>query len=189
MTRRPTLPGASELFRSTVASQPAVTSHSVAHQSVAHQPVAHQSVISQSVTSQSGAASGEPEVVLTARTALPPRTEPAANGVGPDVVGPKVVGPKVVGPKVVGADVVGADDPAADSGRRGSGREKHSTKFTVYASDEELLALEQAKLVLRGSHGLVVDRGRVVREAIAIVLDDLEGRGDDSLLVRRLRER
>lgn len=184
MTRRPTLPGASELFRSTVASQPAVTSHSVAHQSVAHQPVAHQSVISQSVTSQSGAASGEPEVVLTARTALPPRTEPAANGVGPDVVGPKVVGPKVVG-----ADVVGADDPAADSGRRGSGREKHSTKFTVYASDEELLALEQAKLVLRGSHGLVVDRGRVVREAIAIVLDDLEGRGDDSLLVRRLRER
>lgn len=184
MTRRPTLPGASELFRSTVASQPAVTSHSVAHQPVAHQSVAHQSV-----TSQSGAASGEPEVVLTARTALPPRTEPAANGVGPDVVGPQVVGPKVVGPKVVGADVVGADDPAADSGRRGSGREKHSTKFTVYASDEELLALEQAKLVLRGSHGLVVDRGRVVREAIAIVLDDLEGRGDDSLLVRRLRER
>ncbi|ATE56479.1 hypothetical protein [Actinosynnema pretiosum] len=172
MTRRPTLPGASELFRSTVASQPAVTSPSVTSQPVT----------SQSGASPSGSASGESEVVLTARTALPPRTEPAATAVGPDAVG-------VVGPKVVGADVVGADDPAADSGRRGSGREKHSTKFTVYASDEELLALEQAKLVLRGSHGLVVDRGRVVREAIAIVLDDLEGRGDDSLLVRRLRER
>ena len=72
--------------------------------------------------------------------------------------------------------------------RRGSGRTKHTTKITVYVSDEELLALEQARLVLRGSHGLGVDRGRVVREAIAIVLDDLETHGDASLLVRRLRE-
>ncbi|WP_434440932.1 hypothetical protein [Lentzea sp. E54] len=72
--------------------------------------------------------------------------------------------------------------------RRGSGRTKHTTKITVYVSDEELLALEQARLVLRGSHGLGVDRGRVVREAIAIVLDDLEAHGDASLLVRRLRE-
>ncbi|WP_033441657.1 hypothetical protein [Saccharothrix sp. NRRL B-16314] len=73
--------------------------------------------------------------------------------------------------------------------RRGTGRQKHSTKITVYVSDEELLALEHARLALRGEHGLAVDRGRVVREAIAIVLDDLEGHGDDSLLVRRLRER
>jgi hypothetical protein len=72
--------------------------------------------------------------------------------------------------------------------RRGSGREKHTTKITVYVSDEELLALEQARLELRGSFGLGVDRGRVVREAIAIVLDDLESAGEDSLLVRRLRE-
>jgi hypothetical protein len=72
--------------------------------------------------------------------------------------------------------------------RRGSGRTKHTTKITVYVSDEELLALEQARLTLRGSHGLGVDRGRVVREAIAIVLDDLETHGDASLLVRRLRE-
>lgn len=72
--------------------------------------------------------------------------------------------------------------------RRGSGREKHTTKITVYVSDEELLALEQARLELRGSHSLGVDRGRVVREAIAIVLDDLESSGADSLLVRRLRE-
>jgi hypothetical protein len=72
--------------------------------------------------------------------------------------------------------------------RRGSGRTKHTTKITVYVSDEELLALEQARLALRGSYGLGVDRGRVVREAIAIVLDDLETQGDASLLVRRLRE-
>ncbi|MDX8034283.1 hypothetical protein SK803_29045 [Lentzea sp. BCCO 10_0856] len=72
--------------------------------------------------------------------------------------------------------------------RRGSGRTKHTTKITVYVSDEELMALEQARLSLRGSHGLGVDRGRVVREAIAIVLDDLETHGDASLLVRRLRD-
>jgi hypothetical protein len=72
--------------------------------------------------------------------------------------------------------------------RRGSGRTKHTTKITVYVSDEELLSLEQARLALRGSYGLGVDRGRVVREAIAIVLDDLETHGDASLLVRRLRE-
>ncbi|MFJ6677229.1 hypothetical protein ACIQMJ_39525 [Actinosynnema sp. NPDC091369] len=85
-----------------------------------------------------------------------------------------------------------ADDaPAAEAPaqRRGTGRQKHSTKITVYVSDEELLALEHARLALRGEHGLAVDRGRVVREAIAIVLDDLEGHGEDSLLVRRLRER
>lgn len=83
------------------------------------------------------------------------------------------------------ADAATPDQPAQ---RRGTGRQKHSTKITVYVSDEELLALEHARLALRGEHGLAVDRGRVVREAIAIVLDDLEGHGDDSLLVRRLRE-
>ncbi|MEU0881672.1 hypothetical protein ABZ345_23925 [Lentzea sp. NPDC005914] len=81
-----------------------------------------------------------------------------------------------------------SSDEVAPQQRRGSGRTKHTTKITVYVSDEELMALEQARLLLRGSHGLGVDRGRVVREAIAIVLDDLETHGDASLLVRRLRE-
>ncbi len=81
-----------------------------------------------------------------------------------------------------------ADDVVAPQQRRGSGRTKHTTKITVYVSDDELLALEQARLTLRAAHGLGVDRGRVVREAIAIVLDDLETNGDASLLVRRLRE-
>jgi hypothetical protein len=42
--------------------------------------------------------------------------------------------------------------------------------------------------VLRRSHGLAIDRGRVVREAIALVLADFEARGDDSALVHRLTE-
>ncbi|GAA1304459.1 hypothetical protein [Saccharothrix xinjiangensis] len=88
-----------------------------------------------------------------------------------------------------GQDSGRAAPEPAPAPRRGTGRQKHSTKITVYVSDEELLALEHARLALRGEHGLVVDRGRVVREAIAIVLDDLEGHGEDSLLVRRLRER
>ena len=45
-----------------------------------------------------------------------------------------------------------------------------------------------ARLLLRRSHGLAVDRGRIVREAIALVLADFESQGDDSALVRRLTE-
>ncbi|MGM1062996.1 hypothetical protein [Saccharothrix sp. Mg75] len=92
-------------------------------------------------------------------------------------------------PDLPSQETGGANNSGGGGGRRGTGREKHSTKITVYVSDEELLALEHARLELRGEHGLAVDRGRVVREAIAIVLDDLEGHGEDSLLVRRLRER
>jgi len=70
----------------------------------------------------------------------------------------------------------------------GSPRQKHDTKITVYVSQEELLALEHARLALRGRHGLAVDRGRVVREAIAVLLADLDEYGEDSMLVRRLRQ-
>ena len=72
---------------------------------------------------------------------------------------------------------------------RPTGRERHDEKITVYCSPEELLQIEHARLNLRGSHGLVVDRGRIVREAIAVVLADLEAKGDASILVRRLRGR
>ena len=67
-----------------------------------------------------------------------------------------------------------------------SGRVRHEEKITVYVSAEELLALEQARLTLRARHGMAVDRGRIVREAIAAILADLEVCGDDSELVRRL---
>ncbi|MFC7343614.1 hypothetical protein [Saccharopolyspora griseoalba] len=72
--------------------------------------------------------------------------------------------------------------------RSGSGRRKHDSKITVYVADEELLRLEQARLALRAEHGIAVDRGRVVREAVAVLLDDFDERGADSVLVRRLRE-
>jgi hypothetical protein len=80
--------------------------------------------------------------------------------------------------------LVAAADPSA--GRRSSGRVRHDEKITVYVSAEELLALEQARLNLRARHSMAVDRGRMVREAIAAMLADLEASGEDSELVRRL---
>ena len=68
----------------------------------------------------------------------------------------------------------------------GSGRVRHEEKITVYVSAEELLALERARLALRAQYGMAIDRGRIVREAIAAMLADLEASADDSELVRRL---
>lgn len=73
--------------------------------------------------------------------------------------------------------------------RRPSGRQRHEEKITVYVSPSELVDLEHARLVLRADHGLAVDRGRIVREALAVVLADLEAKGEQSILVRRLRGR
>jgi hypothetical protein len=75
----------------------------------------------------------------------------------------------------------------ATARRRSSGRVRHDEKMTVYITSEELLDLEHARLSLRRTHGLAVDRGRLVREAIALVLADLEANGADSALVQRLR--
>jgi hypothetical protein len=76
------------------------------------------------------------------------------------------------------------------SGDRGpTGRERHEEKITVYCSADELFDLEQARLTLRGEHGMAVDRGRIVREAVAVVLADLQAKGESSILVRRLRGR
>ena len=68
----------------------------------------------------------------------------------------------------------------------GSGRVRHEEKITVYVSRDELLAIEQARLRLRGELGLAVDRGRLVRAAMALALADLETAGADGELVRRL---
>ena len=77
--------------------------------------------------------------------------------------------------------------PGPDDGdlRRASGREKHTQKITVYLSAEELLDLERARLALL-RYGAAADRGRIVREAIAVLLADLDARGNDSLLARRI---
>lgn len=83
-----------------------------------------------------------------------------------------------------------APDPEPDTdpsgSRRTSGRVRHDEKMTVYVTADELLELEHARLALRRDHGLAVDRGRLVREAIAIVLAELAEAGDDSALVQRL---
>ena len=71
--------------------------------------------------------------------------------------------------------------------RSPSGRERHDEKITVYISPEELYELEQARLALRGDLGLAVDRGRIVRESLSIIIADLEAKGDQSILARRLR--
>lgn len=87
------------------------------------------------------------------------------------------------------ADVPVHRAPRPARERRPSGRERHDEKITVYCSAEELIDLERARLTLRGEHGLAVDRGRIVREALAVVLGDLESKGENSVLVRRLRGR
>ena len=96
----------------------------------------------------------------------------------------------------VAAGVVGdasddvADPPRSTSRRsaRGTGRVRHDEKITVYVSSEELLELERARLSLRAEHGMAVDRGRIVREALALAISDLAARGADSDLVRRLSQ-
>ncbi len=72
--------------------------------------------------------------------------------------------------------------------RTSSGRVRHDEKMTVYVTSSELHDLEHARLELRSTHGLAVDRGRLVREALALVLADFEARGADSVIVRRLNQ-
>jgi len=86
-----------------------------------------------------------------------------------------------VDPSEFSVDLSGAEQ------RPASGRESHSHKITVYLSSAELLELEQAKVTLRG-YGISTDRGRIVREALAVLLADLEAGGEQSLMARRLRE-
>ncbi|WP_284742496.1 cobyrinic acid a,c-diamide synthase [Amycolatopsis sp. RTGN1] len=76
---------------------------------------------------------------------------------------------------------------ARSAAPHGSGRTKHDAKITVYVSGDELVAMEQARLTLRAKHDLVVDRGRLVREAVAVLLADFDQNGDESVLVQRLR--
>lgn len=80
--------------------------------------------------------------------------------------------------------------PEQRGGRRhaGTGRVRHDEKITVYVSSDELLDLERARLSLRAEHRMAVDRGRIVRAALAMALGDLADHGADSELVRRLSQ-
>ena len=87
-----------------------------------------------------------------------------------------------------GAGEAGEPAEGKSAGKRApSGRVRHDEKMTVYVTADELLDIEHARLTLRRS-GLSVDRGRLVREAVALVLADLEQNGDDSVIVRRLMQ-
>lgn len=70
--------------------------------------------------------------------------------------------------------------------REASGRVRHDEKMTVYVTQDELLEIERSRLELRRWLGGSVDRGRLVRAAVAMALADLDANGRRSELVRRL---
>ena len=65
---------------------------------------------------------------------------------------------------------------------------KHDEKITVYISSEQLLALEQARLKLKAEYGLRVDRGKLVRAAVALALDELDELGRQASVVKMLEQ-
>ncbi|MDQ7992254.1 MAG: hypothetical protein AAGC63_10405 [Propionicimonas sp.] len=87
----------------------------------------------------------------------------------------------------VAADA-GTAEAGSPDGTVASGRVRHDEKITVYVSSAELLALEHARLRLRADHGVAVDRGRIVRTAIGLLVAEFESEGADSGLVRALTE-
>jgi hypothetical protein len=163
MTRRPVLPGASELFRRTdsAPSAPEVTE-----------------LPSLSTTASSpalrGAARQSEEVASAPLTLVP-----GGAAQDDDLAGFRGVPQPVA--------TLQPHVPTRGRAARRTDRTKHDEKITVYISADELLALETARLTLRGQHGVAADRGRIVREAISVLLADLGERGDDSVLVRRLK--
>ncbi|MFE9425833.1 hypothetical protein ACFYNO_23025 [Kitasatospora sp. NPDC006697] len=188
------LPGADELFRTTGGM---ALSPSLASRQNAAEPADGSGAQQPDAASADAPSAGAPAGPARTGAGLPP-----ADGRGRVPAGRTPEGPAATpraaqtGPQAAPA---AAEDQQGDGGlrrrprgrapRRPSGRERHDEKITVYVSAEELMDLEHARLVLRGEHGLAVDRGRVVREAIAVVLADLEQRGEASILVRRLRGR
>jgi hypothetical protein len=117
---------------------------------------------------------------LSRRVSLPGASE-LFGGAAPKQTRPEKRTTTTEGPSTVRARTTVADD------RKSSGRIRHDTKITVYVTEEELLGLEQTRLALRAEHGLMADRGRIVREAIDVLLADFVDHGPDSMLVRRLR--
>jgi hypothetical protein len=65
---------------------------------------------------------------------------------------------------------------------------KHEEKVTFYCTPSDLVALDGARLKLRSEHGVAADRGRIVRAALAYVLEDFDARAEDSILLRRLSD-
>jgi len=170
VTRRPVLPGASELFRrtDTASSVPEVT----------ELPSLSTTVSSPAL--RGGAAGRRAEDDETGG-GMPLTLVPggaATQGGSDDLASYRSAAPMpTLQPSV----------PTRGRPVRRTDRTKHDEKITVYISADELMALESSRLVLRGQHGVAADRGRIVREAIAVILADLDERGADSVLVHRLK--
>jgi hypothetical protein len=171
VTRRPVLPGAAELFRRTdVQAQPPAPVTELATLAAA-----------QSSPALRSAALRDADDDSTPSVATPPLT------LVPDVAGgaPRIVVDELASHR---STLPAAAPKQVARPRAEKGRTRHEEKITVYCSADELLALETARLTLRGQHGVAADRGRIVREAINVLLADLEVHGEDSVLVRRLRK-
>ncbi|MEU8983410.1 hypothetical protein [Streptomyces sp. NPDC048309] len=192
MSRRVSLPGADELFRTTggMALQASTPSRRTNGEARVPAPAGESDAAAagedapQSVPVQGGDGEGDEHVAADAESSDAGESRSRSAG------GERSGSGRRQAPQegsAAGQQSRGKRGRAAN--RRPSGRERHDEKITVYVSAEELMDLEHARLVLRGEHGLAVDRGRIVREAVAVVLADLESRGDASILVRRLRGR
>ncbi|MGX1129574.1 hypothetical protein RKD49_001764 [Streptomyces glaucescens] len=187
MSRRVSLPGADELFRTTggMALQPSTPRRPAGGEARVPAPAGESDPAAvddapQAVPAQGGDGDGAEHVAA--------EPEPAETGESRS----RNASGERSGRRQAAQEGSAAAAPrkrGRSAARRPSGRERHDEKITVYVSAEELMDLEHARLVLRGEHGLAVDRGRIVREAVAVVLADLETRGDASILVRRLRGR
>ena len=88
-------------------------------------------------------------------------------------------------PPAVAAVPADDDDPPAEGD--GGRRPRHDEKVTFYCTASDLTRIERARLALRAEHKLASDRGRIVRAALAEILDDFELNGSSSALVHRLR--
>ncbi|GAA1212074.1 cobyrinic acid a,c-diamide synthase [Prauserella alba] len=172
MSRRASLPGASELFRRT--SNPVFGDGAV---TPAGPPAPASAPEAESVE--------ETAADTSARPAGEQAAEPGADTAGKQAPEKPAAPERSARSASTTSDSGGLAKAAA--ARRGSGRQKHDAKITVYLSGDELVAMEQARLALRASHDLAVDRGRIVREAVAVLLADFEAQGEDSVLVTRLR--
>ncbi len=155
MSRRASLPGANELFRTT-SSSAALAEASEADKSEQAKKTsaadAKRASVKQSPQAQSPAGDS---------------TSPSSAGRGRQSLSTRVA-----------RQALGAP----------SGRQRHDEKITVYLSSDELVDLDDAKSTLYRDLGIKVDRGRIVREAVAVVVADLQAKGEASILARRLRE-
>ena len=105
-----------------------------------------------------------------ALTSVPATNEP----VNAPLVAPAITTPKAPSSKKGVRSIARRRVTTVD--RSPSGRERHDEKITVYLSPDELYDLDQARLQLRGDLGLAADRGRIVRESIAVIIADLEAK-------------